>query len=551
MSITTPDEFCPSGHNLSPKEGWLLHSDLIKPFAAEYAEYLKDESRSVGTCQYVAFPRSHDEALEILRSAYDQDLPVTIQGGRTGLAAGAVPSGGLIVNTSRMDQVLGMSVRDGLYHLRLQPGVILSRLRKDIESRRLDTAGWDAESLQAMEAFKKDKAQFFTPDPTETSALLGGMTACNASGARSYKYGPVRGHVHALRVILPTGHPLTLERGRMRAKGRRLELVCDDGFALHLDLPTFQMPDTKNASGYYIHDDMDAVDLFIGSDGTLGLITELEIILRPMPGAVWGVTCFFASEEQAVDFVTAARPALGADAAAFEYFDPHALDILRSQRANNPAFAALPVIAPAYGCAVYTELHCADEQAAFDRLMAVGDLMEAAGGCQDHTWVARTDTDRDKLQFFRHAVPESVNMLIDQRRRIDPVITKLGSDMSVPDACLRQVTRMYRQDLAEAGLEYATWGHIGNNHLHVNILPRSADDYSRGKALFARWAEAVTRMGGAVSAEHGVGKLKAPFLTIMYGQKHIDEMRALKLAVDPKGLYGVGNLFSLKGGAAQ
>ena len=135
-------------------------------------------------------------------------------------------------------------------------------------------------------------------------------------------------------------------------------------------------------------------------------------------------------------------------------------------------------------------------------------------------------------------------MLIDQRKKIDPIITKLGSDMSVPDNCLREVTEMYRRDLALEGLEYATWGHIGDNHVHVNVLPRNGEDYKRGKAMFARWAEAVTRMGGAVSAEHGVGKLKAPFLTIMYGEENIDAMRALKRAVDPRNLYGLGNMFT-------
>ena len=522
----------------------MLHPN-IHPYTDDYAEYLKDESRTVGQCTCVAFPRTHEEAREIMKAAYTEGLPITIQGGRTGLAAGAVPQDGLILNTSKMDRLLGMR-RDsnGFYCLRLQPGVILSRLRKDIESKRLNTSGWDEDSLAVYADFTRDREQFFTPDPTETSALIGGMTACNASGARSYKYGPVRSHIASMKVILPTGHSLSLTRGTTFAKGRHLELTCEDGHVLPLDLPTFQMPDTKNASGYYIHDDMDAIDLFIGSDGTLGLMTELEIILRPLPAVIWGTTCFFTDETQAVAFVEAIRPIWGDTAASFEYFDPNALQILRSQRRGNPAFGSLPPIDPTFGCAVYVELHCESEQEAYDRLMVVGDIMATCGGDPNHTWVARSAADKDKLQFFRHAVPESVNMLIDQRKKIDPIITKLGSDMSVPDQYLSAVTEMYRRDLAAEGLEYATWGHIGDNHLHVNVLPRNGEDYRRGKAMFARWAEVITRMGGAVSAEHGVGKLKAPFLTIMYGEQHIDEMRALKQAVDPKGLYGIGNMFS-------
>ena len=523
-----------------------MESKLIRPYTEEYSEYLRDESRSTGSCAFVAFPKNHAEALEVMKEAYAEGLPITIQGGRTGLAAGAVPGGGLILNTTKMDRPLGMGMARGRYTVRLQPGVILSRLRKDLEMKRFDTSGWDAASLEVYESFRKDREQFFTPDPTETSAVIGGMVACNASGARSYKYGPVRGHINGLKVIVPEGHPLTLVRGRTFAEGRKLALTCDDGYTITLELPTFNMPHTKNASGYYIESDMDAVDLFIGSDGTLGLITEIEIMLMPLPPSIWGITCFFQSEEQATDFVIDARHLLDC-AASFEYFDPHALDILRSQRANSPAFSSLPPIDERYGCAVYVELHCESEEEAYEHTIEVGDLMARCGASPYNTWVARTGGDRDKLQFFRHAVPESVNMLIDQRRRIDPVITKLGSDMSVPDRYLREITALYREALKEEGLEYATWGHIGNNHLHVNILPRNAEDHRRGKEIFAAWAQTVTKMGGAVSAEHGVGKLKAPFLTIMYGERHIEEMRRLKLTLDPKGLYGIGNLFNLEG----
>ena len=176
-------------------------------------------------------------------------------------------------------------------------------------------------------------------------------------------------------------------------------------------------------------------------------------------------------------------------------------------------------------------------------LERLGAIVRAAGGSERDSWVARTSVDRETLRFFRHAVPESVNMLIDERRREEPSITKLGSDMSVPDDRLRDVSALYRSTLVQEGLEAAAWGHIGNNHLHVNVLPRNAEEYTRGKALFARWAQDVTAMGGAVSAEHGVGKLKRDFLTTMYGSEHVREMARLKLAFDPACQLGRGNLF--------
>ena len=102
---------------------------------------------------------------------------------------------------------------------------------------------------------------------------------------------------------------------------------------------------------------------------------------------------------------------------------------------------------------------------------------------------------------------------------------------------------MYRRTLRENGLETAVWGHVGDNHLHVNVLPRDHDDFARGKALYRQWARWVTDAGGAVSAEHGVGKLKRDFLAVMYGPDHIREMARLKRQLDPRGVLGRGNLF--------
>jgi D-lactate dehydrogenase (cytochrome) len=169
--------------------------------------------------------------------------------------------------------------------------------------------------------------------------------------------------------------------------------------------------------------------------------------------------------------------------------------------------------------------------------------MIESGGSEKDSWVARNNTNRDSLLFFRHAVPESVNMLIDRRKKEDPSITKLGADMSVPGHRLHHVMSMYRSMLDESGLQSAIWGHIGDNHLHVNILPHNEEEYKKGQALVALWAAEITKLGGSVSAEHGIGKLKTVFLTMMYGQDHVNEMAALKAVFDPKGLLCAGNMF--------
>lgn len=538
----------------------------IKPFTSEFDEYRKDESRTVGTAESISFPRSEREVREVLAHLAPERVPVTVQGGRTGLAAGAVPRGGHAMNLSKMNRCLGMrrgpatagveasqagaggplaheALPCDTYFLRVEPGVVLAQLRKDLEDKNVRTAGWDAESLAAWEAFCQDERTFFFPtDPTETSATIGGMATCNASGARSYRFGPMRPHVSTLRVALADGDLLDLRRGAVRARGRSLDLETEGGRRIHVDLPTYDMPRAKNASGYYAADGMDAVDLFVGSDGTLGVITEIELELAVQPPVIWGVSCFFDSEDQAVAFTVLTRANMPA-AAAIEYFDHDALAILRRQKATSTAFASLPDIDPETGCCIYVELQCRDEAAALEGLYRLGALLEQAGGSERDTWVGRTDLDRESQRFFRHAVPESVNMLIDKRRKTDPSITKLGSDMAVPDEHLLDVVRLYRTTLRAEGLQTAVWGHIGNNHLHVNVLPRSAEEHRHGKELFTRWAQAVTEMGGAVSAEHGVGKLKRDFLATMYGEKHVREMARVKRQLDPQGILGRGNLF--------
>jgi D-lactate dehydrogenase (cytochrome) len=192
---------------------------------------------------------------------------------------------------------------------------------------------------------------------------------------------------------------------------------------------------------------------------------------------------------------------------------------------------------------VYTEFHGASDEAVEEAVLPALEALVAFGGNEDDTWSATTARELESLKAFRHAVPEAVNLLIGERKRELPELTKLGTDMSVPDAELEAVLALYREGLAEAGLESVIFGHIGNNHLHVNLLPRSMEEYARGKALYLSWAEWVVAHRGSVSAEHGIGKLKAPFLQLMYGEEALAQMRALKTLFDPPALLNPGTLF--------
>ncbi|MBR2834262.1 MAG: FAD-binding oxidoreductase [Coriobacteriales bacterium] len=520
----------------------------IKKMALDYLDFLRDESRSIGEAESISFPVTEEDVCDILSKLSLNKTPVTIQGGRTGLAAGAVPHGGHVLNLTKMNRITGLYTNsDDSGHLRyilqVQPGVVLSQMRKDLEDKNISTTGWSQEAIETLESLYAGPEHFFPTDPTEISATVGGMVACNASGARTYYYGPIRPHVFGIRMVLANGDIISLKRGEVFAQGQSLTLTTLKNRTISVSLPSYQMPHVKNASGYFAAPDIDAIDLIIGSDGTLGVITQIDLELLPLPQVIWGVSCFFTEETQALDFTVLVRNEI-THAAALEFFDDHALDILRSQKEKGGLFASLPAIDPLAHCCVYVDLHCNSEEEAYSDLYHIGELLSSCGASEHNTWAARTALDKEAQRFFRHAVPESVNMLIDERRQTNPSITKLGSDMSVPNDKLYAVIELYRSTLKEAGLESAAWGHIGNNHLHVNVLPNNMDDYALGKKLFASWAATVTSMGGAVSAEHGVGKLKRDFLITMYGEDHIREMIRTKLAFDPQGLLARGNLFS-------
>ena len=462
----------------------------IKELDEDFADYLQDESRRVGHAEGIAFPRTVQEITEVI----DAQVPITIQGGRTGITGGCVPEGGLILNLSRMNAIGRI---DGNC-MRAQPGALLADIYKAV--------GGIA-----------DPTYIFPPDPTETTASIGGMVSTNASGARSFHYGSVRNWIHALDVVLANGETVRVERGVHKADGSAFALGGIEG-----KLPSIRMPRVKNAAGYFVEPGMDLVDLFIGAEGTLGIVTEITLKLAPAPERITGLIAFFSSEEEALGFVWFLREAGSAiPPIAIEFFDFNALNLLRRTQSD------LPELNPEFHTAIYFEYEGEVPDAVIEKV-------DEAIDC----WVAEDDRELETLKQFRHAVPEAVNQLIGECK-----MTKLGTDMAVPDGQLENTMRMYHDGLTMAGLEYVIFGHIGNNHVHVNILPRSKAEHETGKALYLDWAKQVVSMGGTVSAEHGIGKLKTGFLELMYGRDGIREMRKLKQLFDPSGLINSGNLF--------
>ena len=501
--------------------------------------YLSDESRRVGKAQEICFPETTQEISDLLRE--HPDVPVTLQGGRTGVTAGAVPNGGLVLNMSKMARILELpeaapassdsdlngDVRHGSSRpLRavVQPGLLLCRLQEELTKRHV----------------------FFPPDPTETTASLGGMVSCNSSGARSYRYGAIRDHILGLRMVLADGDTLSISRGQYLAKAGAFAITTDSGKTIRGTLPSIPMPHVKkHTAGYYIRPDMDLLDLFIGSEGTLGIVTEIDCHLLPEPKERWGCIAFFESESSALRYVHLLRgEAIHADAMdadAIEFFGCDTLAMLRHAQSSGQILTDMEAIPD--GCAVYTEFSSDSRDGLTALCASLGEKITQAGGDPAHSWFAFRGPDMLRLKAFRHAAPTCVNEQISLIQQTVPDITKLGTDMSVPDATLDRVFAMYREDLAREGFATSLFGHIGNNHLHCNIIPRSKDEYLRGKALYTRWAEAIVAMGGSVSAEHGIGKLKPWLLQKQYTPDQLLSMVELKRLFDPQERLNPGNVF--------
>ncbi len=534
----------PSGGSLPLPTSWIGAPERECP------DLLRDESQCHGQAEALVMAESEADVVAALRQATARNMAVTLQGARTGIAAGAVPAGGLVLNLSRMDRILGCGLAPrGRPWLRVQPGLSLAALRRWLAAPQWPVGLSETSSENEVHELLSRRRWRFTPDPTETGATLGGMVACNASGARSFYFGATRRWIDALRIVLPDGDTLTLRRGTHRTAGGRFRLQTDSGREIFGKVPACRPPAVKHAAGYWLADDMDLVDLFVGSEGTLGVIVEIDLILCPAPGFIRGVQVFVPDEDTALSMTSDLRRAagesrnkLGARLVAIEYYDTEALRLLAAlQQRVRTAFPPLPE--PVTG-SLFIEIESDDAgQLAATTEQLAGWL--SAAGCDPATnvWAADTPRDLDVLKQLRHAVPEEVNRIVAERRRQYPDLTKVGTDLAMPDHRLVDMAHRYRRDLAEHGLHSVVFGHVGDNHLHVNILPQDMDECRRGRELYRHWARQSVAWGGTVAAEHGIGKLKTNLLGELYRPDELAEMRRLRRRFDPDERLNRGVLF--------
>ncbi|MHA1303994.1 MAG: FAD-binding oxidoreductase [Candidatus Heimdallarchaeaceae archaeon] len=514
---------------------------------ASYPNYLVDESRiSGGHARWLFFPENENEVSTIVRKMNEEKTPITVSAARTGIVGSAVPlKGGAIISLEHMNKMIGIGYDEETqkWYIRAQPNLTLNEINEIVKLKKFN----DNQSIPIeknwVEKFKEAPTYYYPIDPTEMSAALGGTIAANASGAHSFKYGATRAWVKRLRVVIDTGEVLDIPRGKYKAKDG-IFIVKTADKEITIKVPTYTMPKAKNAAGLYAKPDMDLIDLFIGSEGIFGIITEAEMWLKEYTSHISNVA-FFEDEKHALKFVKKLRKN-GLFAPEFiEYFDDNALTLLRNKQREDPKFVNMPDLSEKIKAAISFDIPYEEEKLE-EIFIEVGKMLENCDSSLENTWCGYEERERARFKHFRHAVPEIVNNIIAERKKKYPKIHKLGTDMSVEDEYLEDIMSFYHKALNEAGLEYVIWGHIGDNHVHVNILPRNMEDLELGKQLYKKFAKKAVEYGGSVSAEHGIGKIKHEYLEIMYGKEGIDQMRAVKLALDPDCIFNPGNIFELE-----
>jgi len=476
---------------------------IIKKDPEIIKSYLEDSSNlKGGFASEVVLPSKIEELSEFIKEANAKKKPVTISGGGTATTGSRIPFGGSVISMEKFNAISEISPSE--MRARVQTGVFVEELKFACEQ----------------------KGLFYTSHPTERAASIGGTIATNASGSRSLKYGPTRKYVNRLKMVLPTGDIIEIKRGDKFLSSGDSQIALPSGIIIDIPMPSYKMPNVKNSAGYFVCPGMDLIDLFIGQEGTLSVIVEIELGLEKKPERILSSFLFFDEECSAWSFAQDARSENGI--LSIEYFDSNSLELLRAGNTNVPANKKAAIF-------FEQEITLDGEDAVLERW---SDLISKNKSTMDDAWVAMNESDAELFTKMRHSIPDAIN---DIYRKSG--YSKLSTDIAVPDNKFREMLDFYMDSFKGSGLSHAIFGHIGESHLHVNMLPRSPEEDVRARELSMTFVKKALSLGGTVSAEHGIGKLKHKYLEAMYGRAGVLEMAKIKKAFDPNCILGLDNIF--------
>lgn len=514
--------------------------------------YLEDASGSApGRAAGVARVTTEVSAAALLRRAAGEGTPLLFQAARSSLTGGAVPRGELVVSVQGLDRVGTVDAGGAAARIAVGAGVRLSDLQAHLAR----------------------SGHYYPPVPTYQEAMIGGTVSTNAGGAASFKYGVTRDWVRAIRVVLANGDLLEVERGQARAApGEHFEIALGDGRVLRVPATSHRLPPLKKISaGYHAAEALDLVDLFVGSEGTLGLITEVTLDLVAAPAGLVTGLFFVDSTAAMLKLAAELRDAAnrcraqgdprGPDVRAIESLDGQCLELLRRCGAARRSRVEIPEEAAG---ALLFELELPDplsDELAQDQLAA---FMERSTDVPDvaltrlcailgrhdaldrlHLALPQDEKRRRDLTQLREATPTRVSEILAERSREQPGLHKVGGDMIVPFVRLPEMVEAYETAFAKRSLEFAIWGHVSDGNLHANALPRNRAEMELGLRALLELGDEAIRLGGAPLSEHGVGRspLKQELLRRFVGEAAIGRMREIKRVLDPGWRLAPGVLF--------
>jgi FAD/FMN-containing dehydrogenase len=442
------------------------------------ASYEADSSGLHLVPDLVARPDSIADVIDVVRQATSQNVSITCAGAQTSTTGASITGSGILMSLRSMNHIGPVNAK--ARRISVGPGALVA----------------DVKRAAAAEGL------LFAPDPTsEEESTVGGAIACNASGARTFKYGATRRHVAALKVVMANGELVEFARSDLE----------------------------KNTAGYaFAHD---PIDWFIGSEGTLGIVVEAELRLIALPSHVVGLSILFSEEKDALEFVVATRESTQVQARCIEYFDKQALEIAR----RTDAGATVPAGAASM---VYVEEEIGDDlDVCLDRWAV---LIEQIAPDFDPIVFDGEARLRDARRL-RHSIPATMNERGGAFRGAGG--RKVGTDWAVPYQKLAGAIAIARSIATERGVDQPViYGHAGNGHPHQNFLAKDADELSLTEEVVEATLKHVLMLGGTVAAEHGIGKIKRRWLPLQMNPLQMSVMTAIKRELDPLGLLAPGNI---------
>jgi D-lactate dehydrogenase (cytochrome) len=484
----------------------VMDQDIVAGFA-------RDSSNLPGRADALFRPQSERELAAIFRLCFQAGMPYTISGGRSALTGSATPESGVVISMVKM----------------LLPEIKVDAERKTV----LAPVGGILEDMRRAVLAQTGGKLFYPVDPTSRSdSSVGGALACNASGFTPGEVGATRHWVETLHFILPDG---------LAIKARRGEYVSENGlFKLtgpletrNLPVPRYPRPNIKNASGPYSSPEgaLDFVDLVVGSEGIFGAVTACELRLAESPAGYLDIFFSLPSEETAVKFLDYARKNLPGGIGrltALEYFG---VNCRRYMKHENLLFKGTNQV----GIYIQEPLTGkTPEDAALEWL----ERLTAADCGIDENAVMMLDNDRDRALFMeaRHSLPANALEVV-QHRGTYTIMT----DTVVPPERFSAFLEFTHAAIEKEGLDYLSFGHFGDCHLHFTILPEK-EQLAKAVEVYDAIISESARLGGVYSGEHGTGKRKRKDFLRCYGPEAVEDVRRCKAAVDPEFLLNRGNV---------